>query len=127
MKYNLLIQGQPSRSAEEKQANSVTVEGLTHKQFLVISKFFESRGFICTASAWEDGCGTMSRTALVKAKAGELGSMLDEPKIVTADGVEVCAVMSLEDLYRLMGEAPKTRPPMMMRRDGVMFREVVIG
>lgn len=130
MKYTLLIETQemrPVAEGEEQQANSLRVDGLTYSQALAISKFLEARGMNCTLAAFGDDYETMRWSEMQRGKASEFGEKLDKPKIITADGVEICAVMSIEDLYRLMGETPKTRPPLMMRKDGVMFREVVIG
>ena len=122
MKYNLYI-----KSSNEEDSATQEVEGLTQQQTLVISRFLEANGMICTASAWEDDFETMCWSGLARCKVGDLPGMLGKPRVITADGVEVCAVMSLEDLYRLAGQAPKSRQPVMMRREGVMFREVVLG
>lgn len=130
MKYNLSIKEQEGGAiveGEEKLANSLKVESLTHQQVLAISRFLEAQGMTCLISSFDDEFEKMRYSDLTRTNSPELAGKLDSPKVVTADGVEVCAVMSLEDFYRLAGQAPKGRSPSMMRKDGVMFKEVVLG
>jgi len=47
------------------------------------------------------------------------------PAILTSDGLETCVVMTYEQYFAMLPDVPKNRGPLMVRLQGVLFREVI--
>lgn len=51
--------------------------------------------------------------------------LLTEPTILTAEGVETCVVMTVEQYFSLIPEGSIHRGKLMVKVDDVLFRQVV--